>query len=406
MTKTLNDIIPPSRRREFPQAEETHTPHRESFHVPRRRTPWGTIIVALIVVGISAGILVIFSNAEVVVTQKNAAVSVDATLSATRSEGTLAYEVVSVDRTKSETVTAESSETVQVPAQGSITIYNEQATVQTLIKNTRFESPEGLIFRVRDSVKVPAAKAGTPGSTTATVYADEAGTKYNIGATKFTLPGLKGGASYTLVYARSTADMSGGFAGTRPTVSKATADAKRDALRGTLATELSEALLAEVPEGYVLIDGSTRTAYESLPDAAAATGSVEVREKATMRAVVLPAKALASAVAYKTVGQYQNEPISFVDTKDLHMVFGQDEKPWEATYTTLSFALSGNTTLAWDVQSEKIAAAVAGKTRDAAQVILTNGGFPEVGGARIVLRPFWRTVFPEDATKIKVSLSK
>lgn len=409
MPKTLNDIIPPSRRREVPETTDEYAPRPTAsprpFTVPRRRMPWGTIFVALVVVGLSAGILFLFSRAEVTVSKKSTTVAVDAVLSATRSEGPLAYEVVSVERVSGETVPAESSETVQVPAQGSITIYNEQTVAQTLIKNTRFESPEGLIFRIRESVTVPAGKSGTPGSVTATVYADEAGPKYNIGAAKFTVPGLKGGASYTLVYARSTGEMSGGFSGTRPTVSKATADAARTTARAALEAQLTEGLAAEVPEGYLLLSGSTRTGYESLPDAASA-GSVEIREKGTARAVIFKQGELASAIAGKMVGQYQGEPISLEDTKDLSMMFGADDKPWDPAYTTLSFSVTGQTTLVWDISPEKIASAVAGKTRDAAQVILTGGGFPEVGGARLVLRPFWRSTFPLDAESIKVSIEE
>lgn len=405
MPKTLNDIIPPSRRREVtehadgPSSRPVRPQH--PLQVPRRRMPWGTIFVALLVVGLSAAILFIFSRAEVTVSKKSTTVTVDAVLSATPSGGSLTYEVVFVERVLGEALPAEGTETVEVPAQGTITIYNEQTAAQTLIKNTRFESPEGLIYRIRESVTVPAAKGGTPGSITATVYADEAGPKYNIGATKFTVPGLKGGASYSLVYARSTGDMTGGFSGTRPTVSKAAADAKRQEVRGLLSAELNEALVAEVPEGYVLLSGATRTAYESLPDVATA-GSVEVREKGVVRAVVFKQGELAAAVAEKMVGQYQGEPISFKDTKDLTMMFGTDDKPWDPAYTMLSFSITGQTTLVWDIITEKIASAVAGKTREAAQVILTGGGFPEVGGARLVLRPFWRSTFPLDTSSIKV----
>jgi hypothetical protein len=49
----------------------------------------------------------------------------------------------------------------------------------------------------------------------------------------------------------------------------------------------------------------------------------------------------------------------------------------------------------------KVAAAVAGKTRDSAQVALS--GFPEVNKAVLVLRPFWATTFPQDPAKITVT---
>jgi hypothetical protein len=71
--------------------------------------------------------------------------------------------------------------------------------------------------------------------------------------------------------------------------------------------------------------------------------------------------------------------------------------------TSFSFTLSGTAVLEYTVDPVRIAAAIAGKTRAEAEVALTN--YPEVKRAVLILRPFWRKVFPEDPTAIAVSVT-
>ncbi len=52
------------------------------------------------------------------------------------------------------------------------------------------------------------------------------------------------------------------------------------------------------------------------------------------------------------------------------------------------------------MDAEKIAGSVAGKSRDAAETILS--GFPEVEKAILSLKPFWAGTMPEDPAEITV----
>lgn len=89
-------------------------------------------------------------------------------------------------------------------ATGMVTIYNEKSYVQPLIPTTRLLSEEGIIFRLKDRVVVPAN-----GSVEAEVYADEGGKDAEIGPTKFTIPGLKEDTQ-KYIYATSSDYMKGG----------------------------------------------------------------------------------------------------------------------------------------------------------------------------------------------------
>ena len=404
MRKTLNDIIPPSRR-PVPvslggsQAPEPPLPSELSGR-PRRRIPFVTILIALVVVILSVLALFAFSGARVEIEPSTATAFVSGEFTATASSGDVPFEVIAVEKVGTKSVAAESTETVTVPAQGTITVYNEQSSSQKLIKNTRFETPEGLIFRIRESITIPAAKSSTPGTVSATVYADEAGERYNIGPSSFTLPGLKNGAQYKLVYAKSTGTMSGGFSGTRGAIGKTTENAEHAALEVALGPELDTTLAAQIPEGYVLLPGASFISYERQPDAAGLSGFVDIRGKASASAVIFPEAALAKAIAYRIVGAYNGEPVTLGRTTGMTLVPKETAAPVGAP--EFSFSLAGETEIVWGVDGAKIRAAVAGKTRDSAQVVLS--GFPEVSRALLVLRPFWESTFPEDPADITVEV--
>ena len=126
--------------------------------------------------------------------------------------------------------------------------------------NTRFESPDGQLFRLTEGVKVAGAKIVdgkiVPSTTEATVVADKAGPEYNIGPVeKFTIPGLKGSPKYNAFYGKSTAAMTGGFIGeiTYPTPE----DIKKT--KEEVAKQLEDSLrvltAAQIPEDFKMIDG-------------------------------------------------------------------------------------------------------------------------------------------------------
>lgn len=410
MPRTLNDIIPPSRRRQM-EAEgprETFAPMQTPPERPRgkvrggggRKFPYGTALIALIVVALSLGALHFFSGAKVEVTPATNAAYVSGSFTATRSAGDLPFEVVTINKEMVKSVPAESTETGNDPAQGTITIYNAQTEAQPLIKNTRFQTSDGLVFRIRESVTVPAGSPNAPGTVTVTVYADEGGERYNIGPSDFTVPGLSGSSAFDLVYAKSAAAMAGGFSGTRPVVSEATIEAQAPELQAGLETELRAEALKAVPEGYVLIPGAYTITYESLPDSAGQGNTVDVKMKGTMQAVVFPNEALAKAIAYQVVGTYSGQPVMLQSVDALTLTPSVSGTPSGDTY---AFNLAGNATIVWKIEESRIAGAVAGKTRSSAQTILT--GFPEVDKALLVLRPFWSQTFPQDPEKIKVTVT-
>ena len=158
----------------------------------QKKLIWGASIFAALIILIS--IISLFGGATVTVVPKSESVTATSdtvfTAKSNPSTGELGFQVLTITKQASKEVAASGEEKVERKATGTIVIYNSaDKTAQRLIKNTRFEAPNGLIYRVSESVVVPAVKTengkSVPGSVEATVYADEAGDKYNIGKVDF-----------------------------------------------------------------------------------------------------------------------------------------------------------------------------------------------------------------------------
>ncbi len=228
------------------------------------------------------------------VTPASSSTSVTGDFTATANTGDLPYILVTVDKTVSANVPAESTETVNDPAQGSITIYNKQATAQTLIKNTRFQSPDGKIFRVQDSVSIPGGSDSAPGSVQATVYADTGGDQYNIGATHLHRPRPQGLGLVRPGLREIHRSVHRRFSGPRASVSQATRDAQYDKSKPELVKALSDAVAAALKPGYVILPRplpSSPTCPAN--DTAGKDNTVNVNLKGTAVAVAFPNQALA-----------------------------------------------------------------------------------------------------------------
>jgi hypothetical protein len=236
------------------------------------------------------------------------------------------------------------------------------------------------------------------------VYADQAGSTYNVAPTSFTVPGLAGTPQADKVYARSTSAMAGGASGNVPVVDAALEAQAHRALAAALVPDLASSLEEKVPQGYILLPGAATTTYEALAsEPSSATGMVDVKEQGTATAVVFPSAALARTLAVSMkdrFSSYQNEPLAFTDANKL--VLAPENGIPDPSAESFSFALSGTAGLVYVVDPVRIATAASGKTREAARVALSN--YPEVKSALIKLSPFWRQAFPQDPAAISVTV--
>ncbi len=399
----FDDIIPPSRRKEEMSANQGVAPdNREPVRLSGKppRFPYITLSVVLLIIALSVGALFYFSGAQVQVTPNAVSAAVQGSFTASQNTGALPFEVITAQKIAMQSVAAGGTKNVHSFASGPITIYNTQTKAQRLITNTRFATASGLIFRIHSAVTIPGGSQAKPGSITVTVYADQAGASYNVGPSSFTVPGLAGTPQANMVYARSSSALTGGETGSIPVINAATDAQARNALIAALAPDLAASIQAQVPAGYLLLPGAATTTYQELsPAPSSATGMADVKEQGTITAVIFPNAALAKTVAASISGLgYQGEPLTLATTSDLKLM--PEAGIPSSNTTSFTFTLSGTASLVYTIDPARIAAAVSGKTRSAAEVALTN--YPEIKRAIITLRPFWRQTFPQDPSSISV----
>jgi hypothetical protein len=371
-----------------------------------RRWMWIAAILAIIVV---AGLaLIAFRKTSVTVTPRShTIVLTDATQftaypASSSATGTLTYTLQTSDLDDSEVVAV--TGTTSIPAakaSGSITVYNNYSTAPVrLVKTTRFQTPDGLVFRVPADVTVPGKTGSTPGKVQVTVIADQDGSQYNVGpVSRFTLPGLKSNADmYANVYASSAASMAGGASASNgPGVDPGTLASTIAKLQASLQAKAQAAAAAQSASGGMVLPGLTQITFTQGANTPEAGGSVRIHETAHVQVPVFDAAAFATAVGSAVSADTGAESITLVPGSGFSAqiagtpTLGTDPLP---------LTLTGQAQLIWNIDTAALAQALAGRDQSAFQTII--GGFPGIAEARARVEPFWRSTFPTNPKDINI----
>ncbi len=322
------------------------------------------------------------------------------------SENGLLYSVVKLSGEKSDVVPAEGEQSVERKASGTIVVYNN-ATVesQRLIENTRFESPEGKIYRIAKAISIPGKTGSNPGALEVIVYADEAGESYNTGLTDFTVPGLKGTARYSTIYARSKTPITGGFVGQEKVVSPADTLKVKTELQTLLSKELLAKAALEVPDDFILFPALSSVIFEDLVQTTTSNAnSAAVNLKANLYGIMFKKSDLGKELSKNkaTIGETDRVELESFDS--LNISFAGAAPTDLVSATQINFKVSGNTKLFWLTDEVALKSDLAGRPKREISAILKN--YPTIFSADATVRPFWKTSFPDNAQKISIKKLK
>lgn len=406
MERSIRNISAPVRQKPRMEPRETRPLPREGAPHASRWWLWAIAGISLVV--LAALLLVSLRDTRVTVIPRSHSITFDTNTeyaafpALDAATDTLSYTVESFDVEDSEVVPSQGTVRVEEKASGQIIVFNESSTNPVrLIKNTRFETPDGLIFRTPSDVSVPGMRGTTPGQTQITVIADQPGESYNVGAIgKFTLPGLAGSAEFTSIYARSSAPMTGGFVGDRPGIAPADLQTAMAAVRTRLAEKAREQAIVIAGSDNIALPELMEVTYQDLPQTAEAGGGARVHQRAIVRIPVFRARDFAATIARGVSADAEGATVRLVPQSG----FGARAL---ATSTALGvepviFTMTGSALLVWDVDTEALAAALAGKGQDAFEAIVD--AFPGVQEAKARIQPMWKKSFPTDTTKIRIEV--
>lgn len=326
----------------------------------------------------------------------------------------LAFQYMSLEETMQKEVPAVEEKKVQYKASGNVVIYNVyNGNSQRLIKNTRLETPDHKIFRIRDSVVVPGAKmvngkVATPGSVLAVVDAELPGKEYNIGLADFTIPGFKESKDlerYAKFTARSveTSPIKGGFLGTI----KVPAD--EDVVR--VRTEIKEALKevalkkaeAEIPPEVSFFPGSIILTFEEVsPDLSVETAN-KVVMKATVSVFFFDTELLTKKIMDVVFPDYEGGPLSVRNISEISFSFKEAvNNVILSDISRITFTLVGEPSFVGKIDTKKITTEIVGKEKKDFSTYIDSQ--KNIQKADAFIRPFWKTVFPVDPTQIEIKI--
>lgn len=424
----LRDVLPPTKRsiRDIPlSSSKQKTPDvtseigkfklvdsietKKSFNFGGKNV-WLAVIATIVVVFVILS--TVFAGAEVTIKPKQENVDISANFDAIRVGDEVAintaiaipYKIITIDSQGSRSTSNVEVKEVDKKASGDIIVFNEyNSSDLRLVKNTRFETSDGLIYRIQKSVIVPGLKKSggktIPGSVTVTVYADAPGEKYNIGLVDFTIPGFKGSDKYNKFYARSKTAMTGGYSGTMKIVNDSELEKMRGEIYSDLESELKEKIYSQVPDNYVLFSDGIFMSFENQPNVDEGD-SVKVVEKGILNAVIFNREELGGFVARNVVSGLGEDRVDILNIEDLEFSIENKEniEPWNDT--SLKFSLSGNAQFVWLFDEEKMKNDFIGQPKRNVNSILSN--YVGIQEAEVAISPFWKMKFPNDVDKIKI----
>jgi hypothetical protein len=406
----------PARGRRAYDTEETVRAGRRSddgivYRDPRtryvsRRQSLGTLafIASIVVLAGGAALLTfVFNRATVTIVPKHEDVADFRQTITFAAEGadtsdSVLFIVSTSSLTRSKTLALSETKKVEAKASGNIIIYNNYSSEsQRLIKNTRFESSAGKIYRINQSVTVPGKSGNTPGSVEVTVYADSFGSDYNSAPTDFTIPGFKGSPQYTAFYARSKGPLSGGASGNASMASLADLNAAKDELALKIAQEMKASLSKVNEKEYVGLYSAIDIVYADNEQEVLRGDTSTYEVTATGYLMLAKEEELAKSVA-QSLREYDGSPVR-LDYAD-KLAYTRKDADSVATSQRLDILVEGQPRVVFVTDEENLKRMVVGKKRSEFTTLMES--IPSIEGAEISFSPLWLSTFPEDEDKISI----
>ncbi|PJE50969.1 MAG: hypothetical protein COV29_01675 [Candidatus Yanofskybacteria bacterium CG10_big_fil_rev_8_21_14_0_10_36_16] len=291
--------------------------------------------------------------------------------------------------------TSSGNKEVAQKARGEITIYNTSGTSQRLVATTRFESPEGLIFRIPVSIVVPAREGDTPGSIKVEIVADKAGNNYNIGPARFTIPGFEGKSKFTEFYAESEKPMIGGMIGPSPVVTETDLAEAQIELSTKLKNELEDSIKNKIGDlktaGMISIKISEP---DTLVESGTAVATFEMSVSGTASVIAFREDDIVKIIETSKIGE---DNFKLLEDKTL---ISYTEHESEKDENKIGFTVKVNGESAYVIDKNEILEEIKGMKESQVRDYFSN--FNEIEKAKITLSPFWVNEIPTEEEKIEI----
>ena len=284
-------------------------------------------------------------------------------------------------------------------AKGTVTFYNDNATSQVLVQNTRLESSDGKIFRLVKNVTIPARKdnlknAPTPGTVTGDIIADEIGSKYNVGIKDFTLPGFKDTAKYKTITAKTKVAIAGGTdSSVKPVINPATLQK----IKNDLMVKAEAQIAAQKPDDYIVLPGAIQYIFDNPGTTQNVSATALLLKKKDLLLQIQTQKNTDKNLAVQNTGDIQ------ISTSSLSIGFASGTKFSNITADAqFSIVLNGTTSITSDTNEARLKKQLSGLSIQTAEDVLKAK--PGIDAVSISVWPWWIHSIPTNINRINIKI--
>jgi hypothetical protein len=323
------------------------------------------------------------------------------------------YQIIKMSASSSVDLMPKEEKQISTKASGTITVANE-GKAMTFRATTRFESTDGKIYRTTKEIIIPAAKKDSKGKLIAsgivkvTVVADQPGAEYNIGtgaegSRDFTVPGLKGSASYDLVSAKTDPDVgiTGGFAGVSKLVSDEEILKVSKEQQDKLQNDLMARVSSEINDTFFYTPETIFVTFTTdVPKDVGENGKLRIQENGLLQAIVFDKNELSKAVSKRGLSAYDGSPIVVKNLDTLTFSF-EDKGAFDVNKSEMfTFTLSGNPHFVWEIDTKRLQQALTGVP--ITEVVNVAKKFPSIRAIHPSVKPFWKSSLPSKTSAITI----
>ncbi len=322
--------------------------------------------------------------------------------------GQLSYSLASTTISSSVTVDADKTLPVKEKASGVIAVYNNYSgKPQRIIRNTRFEAPNGNIYRSKKPFTIPGKSASGPGVASIKVYAEEPGVKYNLPAnTKFKLPALTGKAAVG-IYAVAKEPISGGFAGERATISEEKKQDELSKLKEMIKKQAIKKSLAALGEDSVSFEDALFVTYSDPKYDYSKKGKLTINLSASAILPVFNKYDFARELLSPSDAEldFTGENKIYIDNiEDLDLKLLSKDSVNLQEDSLIKFTASGTAKARYFIDQDRIKQDLLGKTDAVAKYL--KSAYPGIADIKSSITPPWKDSFPNSLDNIKIEIVK
>ncbi len=407
--KVAEDMI--SMKSDFPLRRMPITPPNSEYEVKSKiKWKWPVItILAIIIVGVIGYYgSIYYSQATFIVVPKVIPVSVNSTYVAQSTGNDLTYEVITVKKSATTTVSSTNGPVTNTKATGKITLYNSYGTQSIrLIAGTRL-SNGGLIYRLNSSVVIPGytKPSGTvvPGKISTTVSADQPGQQYNvedISSADFKIVAYVGSPKYSTVTAKAITPIVGGFSGVKKVISPSTLSSSTSNLKAQLTESLLTEVKAMIPSGYIMYGKNYTTSFSSPVIGGTDPKTANISMEGTINAIAIPKTKLVETLAgSQTISLFGPFTYTSPGLEELDVTITNIKDFSPSKKNSLVLKAKGDMKIVGTIPVEDLKKKLSGLSLSATQdVFKSYSAIIESGSGE--LAPPWANI-PNDLEKIKV----